>query len=202
MDSSIETVESIDANHMQMARCNDRSDPSYRAIHGVLDKFLRSGMHGETRRAQAALLVEPQMEAQTVLEPRPIISQNDEGLGAEFAVQKRRLEDPTERSMSQTKRMRQQSTDRIGTARSSGQDCDLAGQAVISEGRYDNYDHEEEDSDDEDDSDDEEDDSDDEDSDKESIDENTGEDNTGYQHHVGPCYKCKHFNSLPKCLLY
>jgi hypothetical protein len=183
MDSSIETVESIDANHMQMARCNDRSDPSYRAIHGVLDKFL-SGMHDEeTCRAQAALLVESQMEAQTVLEPRPIISQNDEGLGAEFAVQKRRLEDPTERSMSQTKRMRQQSTDRIGTARSSGQDCDLAGQAVISESRYDNYDHEEEDSDDEDDSEDEEDDSDEE------------EDNTGYQHHIGPCYKCKHFNS-------
>ncbi|KAK3905061.1 hypothetical protein C8A05DRAFT_41968 [Staphylotrichum tortipilum] len=29
---SLETVESIDANHMQMARCGDRADPRYRAI--------------------------------------------------------------------------------------------------------------------------------------------------------------------------
>lgn len=155
----------------------------------------------ETRRAQAALLVESQIEAQTILEPRPIISQNDKGLGAEFVVQKRRLEDPTERSISQTKRIRQQSTDRIRTARSSSQDYDLTRHIVISKGRYDNYNHEEEDSDDEDDSDDEEDDSNNEDSDKESINKNTREDNTGYQHHIGPYYKYKHFNSLPKYLL-
>ncbi|KAK4244388.1 putative kinesin light chain [Corynascus novoguineensis] len=37
---SIETVESIDANHMQMARCTDRADPQYRAIVGVLQQFI------------------------------------------------------------------------------------------------------------------------------------------------------------------
>lgn len=41
---SLETVESIDANHMQMVRCSDRMDPRYRAISGVLKQFLRSGL--------------------------------------------------------------------------------------------------------------------------------------------------------------
>ncbi|KAF2675937.1 hypothetical protein K458DRAFT_323244 [Lentithecium fluviatile CBS 122367] len=39
----LETVESIDANHMQMARCSDTSDPQYRAVVGVLKQFMRSG---------------------------------------------------------------------------------------------------------------------------------------------------------------
>lgn len=38
----IETVESIDANHMQIARCKDRSDESYRFIAGVLKQFLKN----------------------------------------------------------------------------------------------------------------------------------------------------------------
>jgi hypothetical protein len=38
----LETVESIDANHMQMARCSDKADPRYRAIVGVLKQFIRS----------------------------------------------------------------------------------------------------------------------------------------------------------------
>jgi hypothetical protein len=38
----LETVESIDANHMQMARCSDRADPQYRAILGVLKQSMRS----------------------------------------------------------------------------------------------------------------------------------------------------------------
>ncbi|KAF7529454.1 hypothetical protein G7054_g9838 [Neopestalotiopsis clavispora] len=38
-----ETVESIDANHMQMARCRTRMDPQYRAIFGVLKQFIRRG---------------------------------------------------------------------------------------------------------------------------------------------------------------
>ncbi len=37
----LETVESIDANHMQIARCKDRSDESYRAIVSVLKQFLK-----------------------------------------------------------------------------------------------------------------------------------------------------------------
>ena len=39
---TIERVESIDANHMQMARCGDRSDESYRFIAGVLKQFLKN----------------------------------------------------------------------------------------------------------------------------------------------------------------
>ena len=38
----IENVESIDANHVQMARCADRSDESYRSIAGVLKQFLKN----------------------------------------------------------------------------------------------------------------------------------------------------------------
>lgn len=42
----LETVESIDANHMQMAKCKDRSDESYRCIVGVLKQFLKRGSLG------------------------------------------------------------------------------------------------------------------------------------------------------------
>jgi hypothetical protein len=37
----LETVESIDANHMQMARCRSRDDAHYRAILGILKQFIR-----------------------------------------------------------------------------------------------------------------------------------------------------------------
>jgi len=39
---TIERVESIDANHMQMAQCRDRSDESYRFIARVLKQFLKN----------------------------------------------------------------------------------------------------------------------------------------------------------------
>jgi tetratricopeptide (TPR) repeat protein len=39
---NLEIVESIDANHMEMARCHDRADPRYRAILGVLRQFMRN----------------------------------------------------------------------------------------------------------------------------------------------------------------
>lgn len=38
----LETVETIDADHRQMARCGDRSDAQYRAIFGVLEHFIRT----------------------------------------------------------------------------------------------------------------------------------------------------------------
>ncbi|KAI8944499.1 hypothetical protein F4801DRAFT_599698 [Xylaria longipes] len=38
-----ETVESIDANHMQIARCRNKTDPQYHDIVGVLKQFIRSG---------------------------------------------------------------------------------------------------------------------------------------------------------------
>jgi hypothetical protein len=37
-----ETVETIDANHMEMARCTSRDDARYRQICGVLKKFIRT----------------------------------------------------------------------------------------------------------------------------------------------------------------
>jgi len=40
----LETVESIDADHMQMATCSNRTDPQYRAIVGVLKLFIRSNV--------------------------------------------------------------------------------------------------------------------------------------------------------------
>lgn len=61
---SLETVESIDGNHMQMVRCSGRSDPRHRAISGVFKQFLRSGMHvREMSEAQGTLEVGSQMEA-------------------------------------------------------------------------------------------------------------------------------------------
>jgi hypothetical protein len=43
---TLETVESIDANHIEMTRCHDRSDPRYRALLGVLKRFMRSDTLG------------------------------------------------------------------------------------------------------------------------------------------------------------
>ena len=43
----LETVDSLDSDHMQMARCNERSDESYRFISGVLKRFLRRGHFDE-----------------------------------------------------------------------------------------------------------------------------------------------------------
>ena len=42
----VETIESIDANYIQMAKCKIRSDESYRAIASVLKQFLRNKSPG------------------------------------------------------------------------------------------------------------------------------------------------------------
>jgi len=42
LPEALETVETINANHMQMARCSDKSDEHYRAILGILKRFVRS----------------------------------------------------------------------------------------------------------------------------------------------------------------
>lgn len=49
----LETVESIDANHMQMARCRSRTDPQYRAISKVLTQFMRGLQHGAEAKVQS-----------------------------------------------------------------------------------------------------------------------------------------------------
>jgi hypothetical protein len=43
----LETVESIDANHMQMARYCSKDEYGYRAISGVLKNFVRQGLDGK-----------------------------------------------------------------------------------------------------------------------------------------------------------
>jgi hypothetical protein len=50
---SIETVQSIDANHMQMARCTSRNDPRYRSISTVLRRAVQKTLQeqaDETRK--------------------------------------------------------------------------------------------------------------------------------------------------------
>ncbi|KFY18132.1 hypothetical protein V492_00124 [Pseudogymnoascus sp. VKM F-4246] len=39
-----ETVETIDANHMEMARCSSRDEACYRQMYGVLKQFIRTGL--------------------------------------------------------------------------------------------------------------------------------------------------------------
>ena len=48
---TLETVERIDVNHRQLATCRERDDPQYRAIVGIIRKFLRVGSldSGEAR---------------------------------------------------------------------------------------------------------------------------------------------------------
>lgn len=53
----LETVESMDANHMQMARCSKRADPRYHAILGVLKQSMRNATldRDETRSQEKVL---------------------------------------------------------------------------------------------------------------------------------------------------
>jgi hypothetical protein len=44
---ALETVESIDANHMQMVRYNSKDDQGYRAILGILNGFIRQGLESQ-----------------------------------------------------------------------------------------------------------------------------------------------------------
>ncbi|KAI1166890.1 hypothetical protein F5B18DRAFT_648300 [Nemania serpens] len=51
----LETVESIDANHMDIAKCEDKTDPRYQAVVGVLKQFIRYHMlSGDEIRAQGS----------------------------------------------------------------------------------------------------------------------------------------------------
>ncbi|RYP81323.1 hypothetical protein DL769_002052 [Monosporascus sp. CRB-8-3] len=48
LPEQLETVERIDANHMQMARCSDKTDQQYRVISKVLTQFIRTELpHGD-----------------------------------------------------------------------------------------------------------------------------------------------------------
>ena len=58
LPGTLETPESLDANHMQMAKCKSRSDESYRAVAGVLKHFLK----GESPRADLPIRPVTQMQ--------------------------------------------------------------------------------------------------------------------------------------------
>jgi hypothetical protein len=45
----LETVQSMDADHRQIAKCINREDPRYRAILGVLKQFASEGIDRLTR---------------------------------------------------------------------------------------------------------------------------------------------------------
>jgi hypothetical protein len=47
LPQTLETVESIDANHMQMARYGSRDDQGYRAISSVLKAFVRQELESQ-----------------------------------------------------------------------------------------------------------------------------------------------------------
>ncbi|KAI0854709.1 hypothetical protein F4860DRAFT_95665 [Xylaria cubensis] len=56
---AFETVESIDANHMQIARCRNKADPQYRDVVGVLKHFIRSGkLSGQIQDSTSAIHIE------------------------------------------------------------------------------------------------------------------------------------------------
>ncbi|TRX96992.1 hypothetical protein FHL15_002298 [Xylaria flabelliformis] len=56
---AFETVESIDANHMQIARCRNKADPQYRDIVGVLKHFIRSGkLSGQVQDSTSTIHIE------------------------------------------------------------------------------------------------------------------------------------------------
>ncbi|KAI0466857.1 hypothetical protein F4859DRAFT_518693 [Xylaria cf. heliscus] len=61
----LETVESIDANHMQMARCRHKTDPQYRDVVEVLKQCVRSGKpSSDSIQAQDSILA-THMESET-----------------------------------------------------------------------------------------------------------------------------------------
>ena len=50
-------METIDANHREMARCTDKNDPRYHAFVGVIKQFMRSGMlSSQNNKAQESIL--------------------------------------------------------------------------------------------------------------------------------------------------
>ena len=57
LPNTLETPESIDASHIQMARCADRSDESYRSIVGVIKQFLKNANLGTGIEARSCLLI-------------------------------------------------------------------------------------------------------------------------------------------------
>ena len=47
LPQAIETVESVDANHMQMARYSSKDDQGYRAIAGILKAYVRNELESQ-----------------------------------------------------------------------------------------------------------------------------------------------------------
>ncbi|KFZ18653.1 hypothetical protein V501_01091 [Pseudogymnoascus sp. VKM F-4519 (FW-2642)] len=92
-----ETVETIDANHMEMARCSSRDDARYRQICGVLKQFIRTGLSTkETNSADnkdksslAKLFIVPFSRDEHFVGREDILDQLDQG-GQQDAPKKHR----------------------------------------------------------------------------------------------------------------
>ncbi|KAI3343365.1 hypothetical protein F4824DRAFT_493613 [Ustulina deusta] len=81
---SLETVESIDANHMQIARCKNKTDPQYRAIAGVLKQFICSSiLSSDNIRAQESA-------SATQIESERGLSSGETGIGQNTSFYKSR----------------------------------------------------------------------------------------------------------------
>ncbi|RDW63751.1 hypothetical protein BP6252_11296 [Coleophoma cylindrospora] len=92
-----ETVETIDANHTDMARCSSRNDTRYRQICGVLKQFIRTGLsNGETnladttdRSSSAKLFILPFSQDDNFIGREEILGELDLG-GQQAAPRKHR----------------------------------------------------------------------------------------------------------------
>ncbi|KUJ20834.1 uncharacterized protein LY89DRAFT_682496 [Mollisia scopiformis] len=73
-----ETVETIDANHMEMARCSSRDDARYRQICGVLKQFIRTEL--SNRVTNLANITDSSLFAKLFIAP---FSQDDYFIGRE-----------------------------------------------------------------------------------------------------------------------
>ncbi|KFY63111.1 hypothetical protein V496_04185 [Pseudogymnoascus sp. VKM F-4515 (FW-2607)] len=82
-----ETVETIDANHMEMARCSSKDDASYRQIHGVLKQFVRARLssketnsdNNEDKSTPAKLFIVPFSQDEHFVGREGILDQLDFG---------------------------------------------------------------------------------------------------------------------------
>ncbi|KFY87869.1 hypothetical protein V498_06989 [Pseudogymnoascus sp. VKM F-4517 (FW-2822)] len=93
-----ETVETIDANHMEMARCNSKDDASYRQIYGVLKQFVRARLSGketnldnnEDKSSPAKLFIVPFSQDEHFVGREDILDQLDFGSQQETPRKHRR----------------------------------------------------------------------------------------------------------------
>jgi hypothetical protein len=94
---TLETVESIDANHMQMTRYSSKGDHGYRAICGVLKATIREGIgrvcpvhkaHNKTRQPHAVEMAAAYAGVLSVIPPADVAKTHsaEEGIRGTNAI--------------------------------------------------------------------------------------------------------------------